>query len=220
MDINSIPVAEDVYLGCNPYANPDATGRMGWPQRTGRTYDIADADYSEDDGWDLGCHFPEPPGPHRPKFRVGPGTRGWIVRFENPSVHIAGLMVFDGRWSTERERVGAKPVLYGVGTVCPLLRGMWISGDDIANHGGWSGARPFNPDPKKPKRGTNGECWLPGDVQVLRDLLDPMARAWLDLASAKLAATGMTVKVSPTTLKPLKPVRGRRNPPQYLHLAS
>ena len=61
---------------------------------------------------------------------------------------------------------------------------MWIDGDDIANDPGWSGAAPFNPN--KPKNRTNGEVWLPGDAQVLRDLLHPVARLWLDTRSAEL----------------------------------
>ena len=77
MDISTIPVAEDV---CSTGGSTEY-GKKGWPRTTGRSCDIADLDYDEDGDWNIGCHFPEPPGPHRPKFRVGPGTCGWIVRF-------------------------------------------------------------------------------------------------------------------------------------------
>jgi hypothetical protein len=74
----------NVMLGSNPNADPMHGG--GWPELTGRTWDVAREATVGTSEWSLACHWKV----------VGPGTVGWIHRWNGKGLgNLVGLIAFD-----------------------------------------------------------------------------------------------------------------------------
>lgn len=110
-------------------------------------------------------------------------------------------MVFDGG-QFEKQGTSGRLVVKATGILSTRPRDWWIDGEDIANHPNWSGAASFC-RPPKPK--ASGERWQPGDVDVIRELLHPVALHWWDTKSAEMKAKAVPLAR-----------RGRKKLPQHL----
>jgi hypothetical protein len=150
---------DHVLLASNP--SPDLKG--GWSAMSRRSYDVRTADFSEHDDWSLACNVD----------RVGAGTVGWIHRADGSFGHLAALIVFAGRTWTQKEH--RSELTYSSGTLWRFPAEWWVDGARIAASG-WSGRAPYG----RHRRFRNGEKIEPSDVHVLRLLLHPVARTWLE----------------------------------------
>jgi hypothetical protein len=106
--------------------------------------------------------------------RVGPGTVGWIYVADGRYGYLTGLIVFN-EYPVETLHDNAA-VHYCGGHLWRLPREWWIGGARVRLAPDWSGRGPFS----RQARIQNGEELRDGDHRVLRELLHPVAREWID----------------------------------------
>jgi len=152
---------QHVLLGCNPNSNLQS----GWSSKSLRTHDVLADAYDDRGDWSIAGNI----------TGIGPGTIGWIYRADGSFGHPAGLIAFDGDQDEFIEH--GNKITYGRGWLFPLPWEWWVDGARISAST-WSGRAPFG----KIRRFRKGERISTADAAVLRNLLHPVARIWIDHA--------------------------------------
>ena len=114
--------------------------KTGWSNLSGREFDLLSLDYGHD-AWSIACN----------QTLIGPGTIGWIYRFDGTFGHLAGLIVFDGRPKGHKEPGGT--VHYCAGMLWRLPLEWWVDAARIAASGRPTCRAPFGGSARRFRNG-------------------------------------------------------------------